>query len=103
MDGRRCLAASFAPPPQFAPALTHLPPLPSASPPPPPPRGQSVKVFSQLLRKARQRGFLVPVVKPKGVGPNGGGGPGGPGEGVGYEGATVLEPKIGGRGLGVEG
>lgn len=51
--------------------------------------GQSIKVFSQLLRKARQRGFIIPVVKPKGNGP------GGPGEGVGYEGATVLEPKIG--------
>ncbi|KAI8471465.1 MAG: DNA polymerase delta subunit one [Monoraphidium minutum] len=51
-------------------------------------RGQSIKVFSQLLRKARQKGFIIPVVKPKS-------GPGGPGEGVGYEGATVLEPKIG--------
>ena len=49
-------------------------------------------MFSQLLRKARQRGFIIPVIKPKGGGP---GGPGG--DGVGYEGATVLEPKIGGR------
>jgi DNA polymerase delta subunit 1 len=54
-------------------------------------RGQSIKVFSQLLRKARQRGFIVPVVKPKG----GPGGAGGPGDGGSYEGATVLEPKIG--------
>lgn len=54
-------------------------------------RGQSIKVFSQLLRKARQRGFIIPVVKPKGPG-----GPGGPGgDGVGYEGATVLDPKMG--------
>jgi hypothetical protein len=48
-------------------------------------------VFSQLLRKARQKGFIIPVVKPKGPGQ------GGPGDGVGYEGATVLDPKIGGR------
>lgn len=26
-------------------------------------RGQSIKVFSQLLRKARTRGFLLPNVK----------------------------------------
>ena len=57
----------------------------------PPNSGQSIKVFSQLLRKARQRGFIIPVVKPKG----GPGGPGGGGDAVGYEGATVLEPKVG--------
>lgn len=49
-------------------------------------RGQSIKVFSQLLRKAKQRGFILPFKK--------GGGPGA-GDGVAYEGATVLEPKIG--------
>lgn len=45
-------------------------------------------MFSQLLRKARQRGFILPFKK--------GGGPGA-GDGVAYEGATVLEPKIGER------
>jgi DNA polymerase family B len=43
-------------------------------------------VFSQLLRKAKQRGYIVPFVKSGG---------GGGGDGVAYEGATVLEPKIG--------
>lgn len=52
----------------------------------PPRRGQSIKVFSQLLRKAKQRGYILPFKK--------GGGPGA-GDGVAYEGATVLEPKIG--------
>ena len=52
-------------------------------------RGQSIKVFSQLLRKARERGFIVPTFKPKG---NAGVSKE---EGVGYEGATVLEPKMG--------
>eukprot|EP00877_Chromochloris_zofingiensis_P014352 jgi/Chrzof1/9170/Cz03g38170.t1 len=54
-------------------------------------RGQSIKVFSQLLRKARSKGFIVPTIKPKGNA----GGAGGEAGGVGYEGATVLEPKIG--------
>jgi DNA polymerase delta subunit 1 len=49
-------------------------------------RGQSVKVFSQILRKAATRGLVVPNLK-------GGGGP--EGGGVAYEGATVLEPKAG--------
>jgi DNA polymerase delta subunit 1 len=44
-------------------------------------------VFSQLLRKAKQRGYILPFKK--------GGGPGA-GDGVAYEGATVLDPKIGG-------
>lgn len=48
-------------------------------------RGQSIKVYSQVLRKARVRGFLVPSFKS--------GAPAA--DGVGYEGATVLEPKIG--------
>lgn len=26
-------------------------------------RGQSIKVFSQLLRKARQKGLVIPFVK----------------------------------------
>jgi hypothetical protein len=51
-------------------------------------RGQSIKVFSQLLRKARQRGFILPFMKV--------GGQGAGQDGVAYEGATVLEPKIGG-------
>jgi DNA polymerase delta subunit 1 len=44
-------------------------------------------VFSQLLRKARQRGFILPFMKV--------GGQGAGQDGVAYEGATVLEPKIG--------
>jgi DNA polymerase delta subunit 1 len=58
--------------------------------------GQSIKVFSQVLRKARARGYAVPTLKPAGGGSNGGGG-GGPGSGgdTAFEGATVLEPKIG--------
>jgi DNA polymerase delta subunit 1 len=55
-------------------------------------RGQSIKVFSQLLRKARQKGFILPFMK------QGGAGAGGAGDAVGYEGATVLEPKIGEHG-----
>lgn len=44
-------------------------------------------MFSQLLRKAKQRGFILPFIKS-------GGQPAGQ-DGVAYEGATVLEPKIG--------
>ena len=47
-------------------------------------RGQSIKVFSQILRKARERGLLVPAKKGGGVQ-----------DGVAYEGATVLEAKAG--------
>lgn len=48
-------------------------------------RGQQVKVFSQILRKARARGLLVPNSRPSG-----------PGSGAAtYEGATVLEAKQG--------
>lgn len=48
-------------------------------------RGQSIKVFSQILRKAQTRGLIVPNMKR-----------GGPSEdGVAYEGATVLEPLAG--------
>ena len=59
-------------------------------------RGQSVKVFSQILRKAAQRGLLVPNMKPAngGGGFGGGGGAAGPDSGT-YEGATVLEAKQG--------
>eukprot|EP00898_Chlorokybus_atmophyticus_P007411 jgi/Chlat1/7671/Chrsp64S09160 len=45
-------------------------------------RGQSIKVMSQILRKARQRGLLVPNQKVEG------------GQDT-YEGATVLEAKAG--------
>uniref|UniRef100_A0A1D1ZQR0 DNA polymerase n=1 Tax=Auxenochlorella protothecoides TaxID=3075 RepID=A0A1D1ZQR0_AUXPR len=48
-------------------------------------RGQSIKVFSQILRKTRARGLLVPNMKRGGQGE----------DGVAYEGATVLEPKAG--------
>ncbi|CAD7696782.1 unnamed protein product [Ostreobium quekettii] len=47
-------------------------------------RGQSIKVFSQILRKARSRNFLVPNLKKMGQT-----------DGVAYEGATVLEAKQG--------
>ena len=52
-------------------------------------------MFSQVLRKARARGFVVPTLRPQGGGPNGGGGGPGSGGDTAYEGATVLEPKIG--------
>lgn len=48
-------------------------------------RGQSVKVFSQILRKAQSRDLVVPNIKRGGDA----------GEGVAYEGATVLEPEVG--------
>jgi DNA polymerase delta subunit 1 len=48
-------------------------------------RGQSIKVFSQLLRKCRARGYLIPNIKSAGSS----------GDGVAYEGATVLDPKVG--------
>ncbi|KAG0586012.1 hypothetical protein M758_2G055400 [Ceratodon purpureus] len=47
-------------------------------------RGQSIKVLSQLLRKAKQRDFLLPNVKSQGAG-----------QGEGFEGATVLDAKAG--------
>ncbi|KAK9997013.1 hypothetical protein SO802_021699 [Lithocarpus litseifolius] len=46
-------------------------------------RGQSIKVLSQLLRKSKQRGLVIPNVKQAGS------------EQGKYEGATVLEPKAG--------
>ncbi|MEW5314891.1 MAG: hypothetical protein WDW38_006353 [Sanguina aurantia] len=48
-------------------------------------KGQSIKVFSQLLRKSKSKGFLIPNIKSSGA----------PTDGVAYEGATVLEPKTG--------
>ncbi|UPQ97335.1 catalytic subunit of DNA polymerase delta [Chloropicon primus] len=47
-------------------------------------RGQSIKVFSQILRKAQERGLLVPALKG-----------GGQQDGVAFEGATVLEANAG--------
>ena len=51
-------------------------------------RGQSIKVLSQILRKAKQRGLLVPHMAKKGGGEQADGG-------VAYEGATVLDAKAG--------
>lgn len=49
-------------------------------------RGQSIKVLSQILRKAQQRGLLVPnLPRLAGAGD----------DGVAYEGATVLDAKAG--------
>ena len=45
-------------------------------------RGQSIKVLSQLYRKANEEGFLIPTYK-------------GEGSDEQYEGATVIEPKKG--------
>lgn len=46
-------------------------------------RGQSIKVLSQLLRKAKEKNLVIPNVKQAGS------------EQGKYEGATVLEPKAG--------
>ncbi|KAG2053704.1 hypothetical protein BDR06DRAFT_952548 [Suillus hirtellus] len=45
-------------------------------------RGQSIKVLSQLFRKANEEGYVIPVLK-------------GEGSDEQYEGATVIEPKKG--------
>jgi len=45
-------------------------------------RGQQIKVFSMILRKCQKENLLVPTLRKGGVGP----------DGVGYEGATVLDP-----------
>merc|ERR1719433_1003810 len=45
-------------------------------------RGQMIKVTSQLLRKAREHGFIMPTIKSQGSDDK-------------YEGATVLEPITG--------
>ncbi|KAK3241012.1 DNA polymerase delta catalytic subunit, variant 2 [Cymbomonas tetramitiformis] len=49
-------------------------------------RGQSIKVYSQLLRKARVKNLLAPHLP---------GGGSSQGDGVAYEGATVLDAKAG--------
>ena len=47
-------------------------------------RGQSIKVYSQILRKCTSAGFVVPNINQRGQT-----------DGVSYEGATVLEAKAG--------
>lgn len=47
-------------------------------------KGQQIKVFSQILRKAQDRDILFPTVDSAG-----------PTDGVAFEGATVIEPKRG--------
>eukprot|EP01127_Copromyxa_protea_P018831 TRINITY_DN6007_c0_g1_i1.p1 TRINITY_DN6007_c0_g1~~TRINITY_DN6007_c0_g1_i1.p1 ORF type:complete len:1070 (-),score=207.54 TRINITY_DN6007_c0_g1_i1:89-3298(-) len=44
-------------------------------------RGQGIKVVSQLLRKTKEEGFVVPTTKPAGF--------------EGFEGARVIDPKCG--------
>jgi DNA polymerase delta subunit 1 len=51
-------------------------------------RGQQIKVFSQMAKKARELGFVIPTFR---RGPSG---PDGPAE-DGYQGATVLEAQTG--------
>jgi DNA polymerase delta subunit 1 len=48
-------------------------------------RGQGIKVFSQMLRKAQTRGLLFPMYERREAGP----------PGIGYEGATVIDPETG--------
>jgi DNA polymerase delta subunit 1 len=45
-------------------------------------RGQSIKVLTQLFRKANDEGYIIPALK-------------GEGSDEQYEGATVIEPKKG--------
>ena len=45
-------------------------------------RGQQIKVISQLYRKARSEGFVIPNIKSEGTDEQ-------------YEGATVIEPQRG--------
>lgn len=45
-------------------------------------RGQSIKVLSQLFRRANEEGYLIPCMKSEGSDEQ-------------YEGATVIEPKKG--------
>lgn len=61
-------------------------------------RGQQIKVLSMLYRKAKEYQMVIPFFSRQAQGPPGAGSGGGgdDGEGnadVGYEGATVLEPK----------
>ena len=46
-------------------------------------RGQQIKVYSMLLRKTKREGLLIPYMSKEGSND----------DGVGYEGATVIEPK----------
>ena len=46
-------------------------------------RGQQIKVFSQLTKKAREMGFMVPTIRYGSIPP------------VPYEGATVFEAQAG--------
>jgi len=46
-------------------------------------RGQSIKVLSQLLRKAKQKNLVIPNIKGQGSGQDT------------FEGATVLEARAG--------
>jgi len=55
-------------------------------------RGQQIKVLSMLYRKAKEHDMVIPVFA-KQQGTNQGGGEDGENGDVGYEGATVLEPK----------
>jgi DNA polymerase delta subunit 1 len=49
-------------------------------------RGQTIKVFSQICRKAWSRGFAVPIEVPPGMGK---------GDDTSYEGAKVLDANVG--------
>lgn len=55
-------------------------------------RGQQIKVLSMLYRKAREHNLVIPHHKRAEGGPSAGAGGD---DDVGYEGATVLEPKCG--------
>lgn len=57
-------------------------------------RGQQIKVLSMLYRKAREYGMVIPVFARKGE-KQAAGEDGEEDDDVGYEGATVLEPKTG--------
>ena len=56
-------------------------------------RGQQIKVLSMLYRKAREHDLVIPHMSRDAAGGGPGGGGGGGDDDVGYEGATVLEPK----------
>lgn len=47
-------------------------------------RGQQIKVVSQLLRKAKEKGFVLPTMRSKGNSDD-----------KGFEGAYVLDPAVG--------
>jgi len=52
-------------------------------------RGQQIKVFSQMAKKARELGFIIPTFRRGPQGPDGGT------DDEGYQGATVLEAQTG--------